>query len=78
MWSELAEHWERIMAIGLTGGTLAVLPRLWRAFVRVLAAPALYEIERERRLAREQQVLDLTQEIERLKRAAHAVKESSP
>lgn len=61
------------MAIGALGGGLASLrwfPGLWRGLIRLIAAPVLLGIERERRLAREEQVAELLEEIERLKHDA--------
>ncbi|MCC6596865.1 MAG: hypothetical protein IT477_10195 [Rhodanobacteraceae bacterium] len=72
--SLLSEHLGTIaMSGGAIGGAVASLrwfPGLWRGLIRLIAAPVLLGIERERRLAREEQVAELLDEIERLKHDA--------
>lgn len=63
----------------MTGGALSGLaasvrwfPNFWRGLIRMIAAPVLLGIERERRIAREEQVADLLEQIERLKNEAES------
>ncbi len=61
-------HWPQISgAIGLAV-SIRVFPNFWRGLIRALASPVLLGIEREIRMAREEQVADLLEQIEDLKR----------
>lgn len=59
------------MALGSAGGigaSIRYFPNFWRGVIRFIAAPVLLGIEREVRLAREEQVTDLLEQIEELRR----------
>lgn len=75
----LSDHWgEAITGIGAAGGigaSIKLWPRFWRGLMRTIASPFLLEIERERRLARDAQVIDLTDQIETLQDRIEAYEE---
>lgn len=64
-------YWEEIIGfLTLLGGIASIrwFPRFWRAVARAIASPLLLEIEREKNRAREEQVADLLEQIEALRR----------
>lgn len=63
----VASHWVTIGGAGGFIASLRLFPNFWRGLIRALASPVLLGIERERRLAREEQVADLLEQIEELK-----------
>lgn len=64
----IGSHWPQISgAIGLAV-SVRVFPNFWRGLIRGLASPVLLGIEREIRRAREEQVADLLDQIDHLKR----------
>ena len=54
-------------AIAVIGGSVKFFPQFWRGLIRAIASPVLLGIEREVRMAREEQVEDLTEEVKRLR-----------
>lgn len=63
----LASHWPTISGIIGLAASIRLFPNFWRGLIRALASPVLLGIEREVRKAREEQVADLLEQVERLK-----------
>ncbi len=64
-------RWQEIIGtLTLLGGLLSMrwFPKFWRGIARAIASPLLLEIEREKNRAREEQVVDLLEQIEALRR----------
>jgi hypothetical protein len=63
-WSEI------IGTLTLLGGLSSIkwFPRFWKALARTVASPLLLEIEREKLRAREEQVTDLLEQVEALRK----------
>lgn len=59
-------HWPELTGLVGTGAAVSLkwFPRPWRAIWRVIVGPFRAEIDRERRMAREEFVGDLLQEVE--------------
>ena len=73
MASWIANHWLTVTsAMGAFGVSVRLFPGFWRGLIRAVAAPVLLGIERERRIAREEQVADLLDQVERLKSEAES------
>ena len=60
------DHWPALTGLGGLAASIRLFPNFWRGLIRLLASPVLLSIEREIRMAREEQVADLLERIERL------------
>lgn len=63
----IGSHWPVISGAVSLVVSIRLFPAFWRGLIRALASPVLLGIERERRLAREEQVAELLEQIEDLK-----------